>query len=283
MSIPSISESNELIKDLIDKKEPFFISRLGGSIGILTWNYKANMQIPKNIIIQSQTHDGIYCNNMDDLIKFADIYANSVKNSTYLACFTSLCKQSQDYFLKTYSLKALHSRVLEPFYSILENETPWTHKLKDKKILVVNPFIDSMKKQLANNFQIFKDKQIFLDDQEFIFYKSYNSLANNRPHNNWYETYQVMCNDIKDLDFDIALLGCGGYGLPLCNFIYKKMNKSAIYVGGGLQLLFGVMGKRWENHPMWKKIISENDSKFIKPSGDEIINNNNMIENSCYW
>ena len=92
-----------------------------------------------------------------------------------------------------------------------------------------------------------------------------------------------MCNDIKDLDFDIALLGCGGYGLPLCNFIYKKMNKSAIYVGGGLQVLFGVMGKRWENHPMWKKIISENDSKFIKPSGDEIINNNNMIENSCYW
>ena len=105
MSIPSISDSNELIKNLIDKNEPFFISRLGGSIGILTWNYKANMQIPKNIIIQSQTHDGIYCNNMDDLIKFADIYAKSVKNSTSLACFTSLCKQSQDYFLKTYSLK----------------------------------------------------------------------------------------------------------------------------------------------------------------------------------
>lgn len=283
MSIPSISESNELIKHLIDKKEPFFISRLGGSIGTLTRNYKANMQIPRSIIITSQTHDGIYCNNMNDLLKYADMYADSLENSTYLACFTNICNKTQDYFIKKYSLKALHSRVLEPFYSILENEQPWSHNLKGKKILVINPFTDSMKKQLDNNFQMFKDKKIFLDGQQFIFYKCFNSLANNRPHNDWYETYQVMCNDIKDLDFDIALLGCGGYGLPLCNFIYTKMKKSAIYIGGGLQLLFGVMGQRWEINPMWKKIISENESKFIKPSGDEIINNNNMVENACYW
>jgi len=283
MAIPSTSESNELMKNLIDKNEPFFISRLGGPIGIMTWYYKENIQIPRHVIIQSQTNDGIYCNNMNDLMKFADIYANSIKNSTYLACFTNICNKTQDYFLKTYSLKALHSRVLEPFYSILENNKPWTHKLVDKTILVINPLTDSMKKQLDNNFQMFKDKKIFLDGQKFIFYKCFNTAANNRTHNDWYETYQVMCNDIKDLDFDIALLGCGGYGLPLCDFIYKKMKKSAIYVGGGLQLLFGVMGNRWENNPMWKKIISENGSKFIKPSGDEIIKNSNMIENSCYW
>ena len=92
-----------------------------------------------------------------------------------------------------------------------------------------------------------------------------------------------MCNDIERLDFDIALLGCGGYGLPLCNFIYKKMNKSAIYVGGGLQLLFGIMGNRWENIPMWKEIINKNDTKFIRPSGTEICTNKERVENACYW
>ena len=40
------------------------------------------------------------------------------------------------------------------------------------------------------------------------------------------------------------------------------MNKSAIYVGGGLQLLFGVMGKRWDDIQMWMDIIKENNSKF---------------------
>ena len=92
-----------------------------------------------------------------------------------------------------------------------------------------------------------------------------------------------MDEDIKKLDFDIALLGCGCYGHPLCDFIRNELNKSAIYVGGGLQLLFGVMGQRWEGIDMWKKIMNESQSKFIRPSGDEIIKNKNMIENACYW
>ena len=79
-----------------------------------------------------------------------------------------------------------------------------------------------------------------------------------------------MKEDISKLDFDIALLGCGGYGLPLCNFIHKEMEKSTIYIGGGLQLLFGVMGKRWEKLDFWTKLIQENDCKFIRPQGYEI-------------
>ena len=30
-------------------------------------------------------------------------------------------------------------------------------------------------------------------------------------------------SELKDLNFDIALLGCGGYGLPLCDFIKTKL------------------------------------------------------------
>ena len=70
----------------------------------------------------------------------------------------------------------------------------------------------------------------------------------------------------------------------LNKIIKSKLNKSAIYVGGGLQLLFGVMGKRWENNPMWIKIIKDNDCKFIRPSGDEIIINKKPLESGgCYW
>ena len=122
-----------------------------------------------------------------------------------------------------------------------------------------------------------------MDDQEFVFYKSYQTSGGNAIHTNWVETFDIMCKDISHLEFDIALLGCGGYGLPLCDFIHTKMNKSAIYVGGGLQLLFGVMGARWENWDDWKKIIAENDTKFIRPSGSEIFANNVRIEDACYW
>ena len=92
-----------------------------------------------------------------------------------------------------------------------------------------------------------------------------------------------MCRDISELDFDIALVGCGGYGLPICNYILKNLKKSAIYVGGGLQLLFGIMGKRWETSPYWKEIIKVHNPSFIRPSGDEILKNHEFIEQGCYW
>lgn len=174
---------------------------------------------------------------------------------------------------------------MEPFYCCLEGIVPWSHYLLGKKVLIVSPFVESFKKQLNNNFQIFKDpeKKIFLDGQEFVFYKCFQTSAGNYIHKDWDETFNIMCNDIKNIDFDIALISCGGYGLPLCRYINKDLNKSSIYVGGGLQLLFGVMGKRWETNHMWKKIIQENNTHFIKPSGDEILNNNKNIEGGCYW
>ena len=140
-----------------------------------------------------------------------------------------------------------------------------------------------MKHQLNNNFQLFKDKKLFLDDQEFIFYKTFQTHGNNYIHDNWLETFEIMCNDIEKLDFDIALIACGGYGLLLCNFIKTKMNKSAIYVGGKLQLYFGVMGNRWINRDNIKQHIKENNTNFINPSGDELLPNRKNVEGGCYW
>jgi hypothetical protein len=283
---PSVSKSGILIKELIEKQNPFLITRLGCAIGFTTLLFDKKQPSNTNFIYRMERDDGIYCNNTSDIKLFAEMYLEAIKNSDYLAVFPSIkpdFSDMQNYFLNKYSIQSLHNRSMEPFYNILENEIPWTHSLIGKKVLIINPFIDSMKKQLSNKFQMFKDKKLFLDGQEFIFYKTFMSLANNRPHKNWYETYEIMRDDIQKLDFDIALLGCGGYGLPLANFIYKKMNKSAIYIGGGLQLLFGIMGNRWENNTMWKKIMNESQSQFIRPSGDEIIKNKNMIENACYW
>ena len=38
-----------------------------------------------------------------------------------------------------------------------------------------------------------------------------------------------------------------------------------------------------ENIPLWKKIIKENNTKFIKPSENEKCKNLNTIEGGCYW
>ena len=61
------------------------------------------------------------------------------------------------------------------------------------------------------------------------------------------------------------------------------MNKSAIYVGGKLQLYFGVMGNRWINRDNIKQHIKENNTNFIQPSGDELLPNRKNVEGGCYW
>ena len=281
--ILSISDSNKYIINLLHKNEPFIISRLGGKASIAGILYDKNETIPKNIIDGISMNAGIYCNNIYDVKLYCQIHNNAIKNSVALASFPRLCVNQTIYYNNKYNMDLLHNRCLESFYTILENEIPWTHYLKNKKVLIINPFVESFKKQLRNNFKMFKDKDIFLPDQEFVFYKAFNTLANNKIHSNWYETYNIMCDEISKLDFDIALLGCGGYGLPLCNFINEKLSKSSIYIGGGLQLLFGVIGRRWDNNLIIQKIIKENNCKFIRPDHNETVNNKDYVEGGCYW
>lgn len=290
----NLTDSNYEIIKLIENNKPFSIVRLGiGNETFLTHDYILTNTINERRLhakLKSLYNAGIYSKTKDisKILLYVQSLNNAIKNSDLLACFVNHSEKMTDiqhFFSNKYHLPQIYSRVLEPFYQIQEQTTPWSHYLLGKKVLIINPFVKSFERQVSNNFQMFKDqnKKLFLDGQEFIFYKSFQTIAGNHVHEDWFETFTIMCKDIEQLEFDIALLGCGGYGLPLCDFIKTKLNKSAIYVGGGLQLLFGVMGKRWENNKMWQEIINTNDTKFIKPSGDELCNNLTTIEGGCYW
>jgi hypothetical protein len=288
----SLEKSNDYIIKKLQSNKKFLISRMGAgaetNVVYLCTIYgidKIYTEQFDKLFIQLSIENGIYNLTKNSLSRYVKLYKETIEKSDSLAVFINLRVTQQKYFVENNKLETLYSRVLEPFYCCKDNIKPWSHYLLGKKVLIVNPFVDSFQQQLKNNFQIFKDpeKKLFLDEQEFVFYKTYNALAGNALHENWEKTYDMMCDDISKLDFDIALLGCGGYGLPLCNYIHEKLDKSAIYIGGGLQLLFGVMGARWENIPMWKDIIKENQTKFIRPSKEEQIENKERVEGGCFW
>jgi len=58
-------------------------------------------------------------------------------------------------------------------------------------------------------------------------------------------------HEIEQRDFDIALIGAGGLALPIASFI-KNKGRIALDLGGHLQVLFGVIGRRWRNQPVWR-------------------------------
>ena len=283
----SIKESNNFIINILAKNNSFSIIRLGHDIGMVAVAVLENIEPDIKHIEDMDYYDGIYCENNEQAKEYGEIYNNSIRNSDALACFPMLkdVQKQQHIYLNKFQLPALHNRVLEPFYCSLEGFQPWTQYLDNKKVLIISPFTKSFKEQHQQNFKIFKksEKQIFVPSQEFIFYKCFNTLAGNHLHKNWRETLDIMCNEITQIDFDIALLGCGGYGVPLCYFIKSHLDKSAIYIGGGLQLLFGVMGKRWENMDLWREIIEENGTKFVYPTPKEKIDNYKVLCGGSYW
>lgn len=282
----SLLNDNRILKELINREEPFLISRLGiGAEPIVSYLVSQNRPIPPLWVNRLRNPEGIYNLNTQNARRYSNEYFEAVKNSTYLAAWDKCdITPIQDALIHQFSLDTMCTRILEPFYVSLQNNTPWSQSLKGKKVLIVNPFVKSMKSQWESNFTLFDDPalQLFSKEQEFVWYKPYQCLQDNPPHSSWEETLDSMCEEISKLDFDIALVACGGYGLPMCNYIYTKLNRSAIYVGGGLQLLFGVIGKRWDNREIW--VNFKKTRKLIRPSGDEIIDNfYKNVEGGSYW
>lgn len=86
---------------------------------------------------------------------------------------------------------------------------------------------------------------------------------------------------MPEKDFDVAIIGCGAYGFLLAAEV-KKMGKVAIHLGGATQLLFGIIGTRWERETprFYRDVVNE---YWVRPSAKERIKEADQIEQGCYW
>ena len=163
-------------------------------------------------------------------------------------------------------------------------ENPWSRYLKDKKVLVIHPFADTIKKQYTKRKLLFKNPEV-LPEFELINYKPIQSAGDaskSLPYSDWFEVLEHMQNDISKIDFDIALVGAGAYGFFLGHFC-KSLGKQAVHVGGALQLLFGIKGARWVNEypaEFGKALFNDH---WIFPNESERPPGAEKIESACYW
>jgi hypothetical protein len=135
--------------------------------------------------------------------------------------------------------------------------------LKGRKVLVVSPFSRTIQHNFHNRHNFFRNYEY--PDFELKTYNSpitYKGLPDELyPHRSWFSTAEAMKLEIGQIDFDIALLSCGSYSMPIGDFICRNMRKKAVYVGGVLQLYFGIMGRRYMNSFFLDQI---NPGSFVK-------------------
>lgn len=156
----------------------------------------------------------------------------------------------------------------------------YTRYLENKKVLVISPFTDTIKKQYEKRMLLFDDVTILPQFSELITLKAVQSIhdaVDDLPFATWFEALNYMKDEIKKVDFDVAIIGCGAYGIFLADFC-KSLGKKAIHLGGATQLLFGIIGRRWETE--YNITINEHwtrPDKNEKPKGYE------KVEGGCYW
>ena len=114
--------------------------------------------------------------------------------------------------------------------------------------------------------------------KKFIVVKSENTITGNEVDDHWLQTFNKLKKRVKnEKEPGLWLLSCGCYGLALCEDIKNRGGK-AIYVGGLLQLLFGIRGKRWDDREEVKRNYNE---YWVYPS--ERPKNAENVESACYW
>ena len=147
-------------------------------------------------------------------------------------------------------------------------------------MLVIHPFSKSIESQYKRRKQIWANENI-LPEFKLITYKAIQTIAGNNTENysDWFEALDIMKKDISKIDFDIAIIGCGAYGFPLAAEC-KRIGKKAIHLGGQVQMMFGISGKRWEEIPYYQQFINE---YWVHPMEEEIPNNFKKVEGGCYW
>lgn len=278
-------KTNQWIAEKIHSGEPFMVARFGNTeLSVVTSVLKRRL-FGNSSDIQERFDkwfyrlgelSGFFPNEPELAEKFTDLILESCEEVDMLAMWHC---HMEDYVITEYNPKATLSFIayLEPWRY---EKLPWSAALEGKKVLVIHPFEDTIKMQYAKRELLFPRTNV-LPEFELKTLKAVQTIAGEKDDrfNDWFEALEYMYKEAMKIDFDIAIIGCGAYGMPLAAKI-KQAGKQAIHLGGVTQILFGIKGRRWVENP--RSELKFNDA-WVYAMDTEIPQNSQAVENGCYW
>lgn len=275
INIVNEDDGNLQIRKLVSDSDPAMIARCGATEMRCIDEYLSTGTFSKKIKKEISELSGVFPATDDVLKKFCEFYMECVSQSDILALWGV---GAEHQVVKERCTNTVFTKLtaLEPYYF----ENPWSVALKDKKVLVVHPFNASIKQQYENRAKLFDNPAVFPDFRSIICVKAVQSIAGQKTEfDTWFDALDYMKNQIKQVDFDVAIIGAGAYGLPLAAYV-KSLGKISVQMSGATQILFGIKGKRWEQIPEISKFFNE---YWIRPSDEETPEQSKKVEGGSYW
>lgn len=288
------SEVQELIKVLLEGDSPVMVARFGSTELTAMEGYRCGIT-PKNVykyltkqidyigyanyIARNMWElSGFFPSNEKTLNRFCEMMIGLIPEVDVLGSWR-IEEHLFDEELKNAVRVPLAD--LEPYYY----NNPWTSALEGKKVLVIHPFEDTIRKQHEKGRyeHLFVDKRL-TPNYELQTLKAVQSIAGNKPDEfeDWFQALDWMKSEIDKRDFNIAIIGCGAYGFPLAAYV-KQIGKKAVHLGGAAQYLFGIQSNALENDKDMVDLIKLINEYWVRPNQAETPKGNEKVENSRYW
>jgi hypothetical protein len=265
---------SQMIGAAIVSKQPFLASRVGFTEARCLSQPEAKTNPSEFIRHLIWRYSGVFPATAGQFLDFREKYISALEQVDLLGLIrNSAEKKLVDELASLPSTCDLGS--LEPYLYPF----PWSKFLAGKTVLVVHPFVKSIQSQYAIRKELFLNPDV-LPEFQLIVIKAPQTLAGNTDgFASWTHALDSLTQRVCETEFDVAILGCGAYGMPLGAHI-KKMGKTAIHLGGATQILFGISGKRWLERPSFRALMT---MAWRPPLDSERPPNLDKVEEGCYW
>lgn len=157
----------------------------------------------------------------------------------------------------------------------------WLYHLKKKRVLVIHPFKHTIFSQYEVRHKLFPSEEFLPDFRSLnVVVPPQTNGLRKEGHASWSDALERLKEKVNCCpDFDVALIGCGSYGMPIAAHI-KERGKTALHLGGSTQLLFGIHGRRWDADSRLDGLKSE---FWCRPLTLDTIPEKDLVEDGCYW
>lgn len=292
-------KASDKIYTLLTNDKPCMICRFGSTelsavhnyLGVISTrhsisdfiHYKQPCWWWNNGIIETlRDYSGVFPANAEICAKFAQMMLEDI---TLIDILGSWCRDEAFLIDRLPKAELVDLLCLEPYLA----KNPWSRALEGKNVVVVHPFSQQIEYQYKTNREkLFEDERV-LPLFELRTVTAVQSLGGeNSKFQTWFDALEWMKCEIDKAPYDIVIIGCGAYGLPLAAHC-KRTGHKAIHLAGATQLLFGIKGGRWEDpHYFENKVgtgtyVKMFNEHWIRPGEFGKPKNANQVEGACYW
>ena len=274
-----------IMRALTDKKG-FLVGRNGTIEMEILLSRHQGIPIQQNQLLQLERNAGIFPTLAPSVVSWIKRTCAAIQDSDLLvAGWYKPISADELKFLREIGKRGpyLPLRALEPYY--VPESHQWASVLEGRRVAVVSSFAKTACMQAENADAIWSGRHVLPKAMYLPVQTGYSPLLAQGNAgwsigiNSWESAVAWVVDQVMKLEADIVLIGCGGLGMVIGHEL-RIRGKVCIVMGGAIQVLFGIKGRRWQEHSI---ISTFWNSSWVWPRLEDTPAGAESVEKGCYW